>query len=69
MSKSKPYQLTSTVVQVMSASHTGGLQQICKLGLLASILLIFCVVLEEQGCPQILVNLYWLGGLFLPSNF
>jgi hypothetical protein len=26
-------------------------------------------VIEGQGCPQILVDLYCLGGLVLPSKF
>jgi hypothetical protein len=26
-------------------------------------------VIRGQGCPQILVKLYWLGGLVLPSEF
>jgi hypothetical protein len=26
-------------------------------------------VIGEQGCPQILVKLYWLGGLVLPAEF
>jgi hypothetical protein len=27
------------------------------------------LVIGGQGCPQILVKLYWLGGLVLPSEF
>jgi hypothetical protein len=27
------------------------------------------VVLKGQGCPQNLVDLYWLGGLVFPSKF
>jgi hypothetical protein len=34
--------MMSTTVQVTSAGRTGGLQQICKLGFVPSILLIFC---------------------------
>jgi hypothetical protein len=26
-------------------------------------------VIGGQGCPQILVDLYWLGGLVFPSEF
>jgi hypothetical protein len=26
-------------------------------------------VIGGQGCPQILVKLYWLGGLVFPSEF
>jgi hypothetical protein len=64
-----PYRLTSATIQVKSTGCTGCLQQICKLGLVPSTLLIFCVVLERQGCPQILVNWYLLGGLVLLSKF
>jgi hypothetical protein len=27
------------------------------------------IVIGGQGCPQILANLYWLGGLVFPSEF
>jgi hypothetical protein len=69
---------------VTSAGHTGGLQQIHVQRIFPGILLrfgfLFVWLLENkvvlsfgdfggQGCPHILVILYWLGGLVFPSGF
>jgi hypothetical protein len=41
-----PYMLTSTTIRVTSTGHTGGLQQICKLGFVSEVCC-FCGCRED----------------------
>jgi hypothetical protein len=65
------YKLTSVAVHVMSVGRTGGLRQICGQrnfqGFVEVWFSIFLVI-GGQGCPHILVDLYWLGGIGFPLD-